>query len=149
MNNDNIPNPTPSTPPSEQSPADWREQRREWRDERRAERREARHSGGWIAGLVLIVLGAAFLLQNTGLFYLQNWWALFILIPAAGSLSQAYGFYRMNGRLTRQARSALTSSLFMFAVAFVFLFNINLAFYWPLLLIAAGVLMLINTLLPD
>ena len=32
-------------------------------------------------GLVLILLGALFLLQRTGMVSLHNWWAIFILIP--------------------------------------------------------------------
>jgi len=46
-------------------------------------------SGGLIIGGALIVFGLIIMLQNMGLMYLQNWWALFILIPAFGSFAAA------------------------------------------------------------
>jgi hypothetical protein len=47
------------------------------------ERRFNRHRGsGWIWGLGLVALGVIFLLQNFGIFIMNNWWAIFILIPA-------------------------------------------------------------------
>ncbi|HVP20663.1 MAG TPA: hypothetical protein VMS73_02260, partial [Anaerolineaceae bacterium] len=41
-------------------------------------------SSGWIFGVVLILIGAAFFLQNFNLLQINNWWALFLLIPAIG-----------------------------------------------------------------
>ena len=47
-----------------------------------AKRRQARGGGSpWMVGLVLIAVGVVFLLQNTTGFYINNWWAFFILIP--------------------------------------------------------------------
>ena len=76
--------------------------RREARRQRREERREALGvSGGstWVVGLILIILGGAFLMQNIGIFNIPftNWWALFILIPAFGSLDRAYRAYKQAG----------------------------------------------------
>ena len=40
----------------------------------------------WIGGVVLVAAGVFLLLGNLTRFSLQNWWAVFLLIPAAGSL---------------------------------------------------------------
>ena len=57
-----------------------------------------RHSEGWIGGAVLIALGIIFFLQNTAGIELNNWWALFILIPALGSFGAAWRAYEKDGR---------------------------------------------------
>lgn len=125
----------------------WRQQRREWREERRAARRTY---GGWVGGAVLIALGLIFLLQNTGLLVLHNWWALFILIPAMGSFGTAYGLYRNAGdRLTYSARGSLIGGIVLTMVACAFLFNLNFGLFWPVLLILAGVGLLLNFILPS
>ena len=59
----------------------------------------------------MILLGVAFLLRTTGTFDfpLNNWWALFILIPAIGAFDTALRIYRnSNNQLTgRSAHSSL------------------------------------------
>jgi hypothetical protein len=120
------------------------------RAQRRAERRAARQAGGaWVGGLVLIGLGAIFLLQNAGALYLQNWWALFILIPALASFGAAYAEYRAGGRLNARARGSVIAGLVFTALAAVFLFNLNFSLVLPAVLILAGVGLLINTVLPN
>ncbi|MCU0486847.1 MAG: hypothetical protein MUC85_12150, partial [Anaerolineales bacterium] len=44
--------------------------------ESRRERRAARRGGegAWIIGVVLVILGIVFLLQNMGAVNLKNWW---------------------------------------------------------------------------
>ncbi len=148
MSNDNpSTNPPANTPP----PADWRDARRSERGQWRVERRAWRRSGGgaWIGGAILIALGVIFLLQNFGGFHFNNWWALFILIPAVGSLSSAWYFYRQAGKFNRPARGALFSGLVLLLITATFLFDLNWNLILPLLLIALGLGMLINTLLPD
>jgi hypothetical protein len=129
----------PTTPPADQ----------DWREERRARRR----SGGqpWIGGFILIALGVIFLLQNFSGFQFKNWWALFILIPAFGSLGTAWSLSRQAGRLNRAARGALFSGLVLLAITATFLFegSWNWSLIWPILLIVIGLGLLINNLLPD
>lgn len=145
MSNDNpSTNPPANTPPSNQ---DWRDVRRAERDERRAWRRSG--GGAWIGGAVLIALGVIFLLQNFGGVRLNNWWALFILIPAIGSFSTAWHFYRQTGKFNRPARGALFSGLVLLLITGTFLFNLNWNMILPVLLIVLGLGMLINTMLPD
>jgi hypothetical protein len=73
-----------------------------------SQHRTRRHSGGWAGGAILIGLGLLLLLQNLGGLQFENWWALFILIPAIGGLGAAWSNYQeAGGRLTRQVRSSL------------------------------------------
>ena len=51
--------------------------------------RPATHTN-WIWAVVLIVLGLVFLVQNLTGFTLDNWWALFILIPAVAAFANAW-----------------------------------------------------------
>ncbi|HMN62375.1 MAG TPA: hypothetical protein PJ988_18560 [Anaerolinea sp.] len=42
-----------------------------------------------VFGVILILLGGLFLLQQYTHFDFRNWWALFILIPAFGAFTSA------------------------------------------------------------
>ena len=111
------------------------------------ERRTQSRGAPWAAGLVLILLGAAFMLQNFGLFTvpLHNWWALFILIPAAAAFDQAYHTYRQEGNLlTGPARASLIGGVVLTLIAATFLFSLSWSLIFPLLLILAGVSVLLN-----
>ncbi len=141
-------NPTALPPTTDQ---DWRDQRRLEREARREERRAQRGSNGaaWVGGVILILLGLIFLLQNVRGVYLNNWWALFILIPAFGSFADAWNRYRQAGRLSRHVRGALISGCVFLLITAAFLFNWNWGVVLPVLLIIWGVTLLLNSLLPD
>ena len=97
------------------------------------------HGGrAWVPGLILIGIGAYFLLRNFTDFELHNWWALFILIPAFGSLGKFMSDYRRTGRIGGEARGALIGGLIMLFVAAIFLFGLNWGTVWPVFLIIAG-----------
>lgn len=55
-----------------------------------------------ITGIAITFMGLAFLMRQVGwIDFPINWWALFILLPAASFLFAAYHIYRQNGnRLT-------------------------------------------------
>lgn len=93
---------------------------------------------GWIPGLILIGIGAFFLINNFTNFHLTNWWALFILIPAFGSLGKFVHHYGESGRLNGEARGALIWSLILFVVAAAFIFGWSWGLVWPVLLIIGG-----------
>jgi 4-hydroxybenzoate polyprenyltransferase len=103
----------------------------------------------WIGGVILIALGVIFLLQNVRGFYLNNWWALFILIPALGSFADAWNIYRQQGRVSRRVRGALVSGCVFLLITATFLFNWNWGIVLPVLLIIWGITMLLNSLLPE
>ncbi|HEX2980839.1 MAG TPA: hypothetical protein VHO48_11290 [Anaerolineaceae bacterium] len=114
------------------------------------EARESRNPTPWVAGVVLILLGGIFLLQNLGLVRLDNWWALFILIPAFGSFATAWGIYQHNGwRLNKAVRGPLIGGLILSMVSAAFLFDLNWGMIWPLFLILIGIGALITAFSPD
>ncbi len=131
------------TPIDENEPLDRREVRRQRREERLAESRP----GAWIAGLILIVIGAMFLLRNTGTFYIpfRNWWALFILIPAVRAFESAFRTYRDAGnQFTTAARSSLIVGALLTLITIMFLFNLSWAYFGPILIILVGIGIIFN-----
>lgn len=116
------------------------------RAQRRAERRAARGEGGWIVGIVLIAIGAIFMLQYAGFIPdFTNWWALFLLIPGVGTLSAALTAYRHNGgQWTTAVTVPLIAGLFFVFLTASFLFEFGLGLFWPLLLIGGGLLLLLK-----
>jgi hypothetical protein len=101
--------------------------------------RPARQRPAWIAGGVLILIGIIFIIRNvTGLFF-ENWWALFILIPALGSLVTAWQMYERNDRhFTAASRGPLVGGLILLAVTAAFLFNLDWGTIWPFFIILIG-----------
>ena len=89
---------TPGTalPPTQET-TDWRDRRQADRAARREGRleRRGRHNYRWLWGGVLIVLGVELLLENMGFTFPDNWWALFILIPAFGAFARAWEGFRL------------------------------------------------------
>ena len=125
--------------------------RREERRERHAERRGDRQAGGlgWLAGLVLIAVGVFYLLQTAGILpsltSLANWWALFLLLPAVGTLSAALGAYRHNGgHWSPEVTGPFLAGLLFLGITAVFLFDLNFGWFVPLFLIAAGLFLLFS-----
>lgn len=143
-------NPPPEPPPTPPVPGDWREQRRAERIARHEARKQMRggRSFGWFAGAILIVLGIIFLLQNMGYTFLVNWWALFILIPAYWSFAAAWNVYQEHGALTRSSVSSLVIGLLITFLALIFLLNLNLGLFWPVLLIIGGLALLFSAFYP-
>ena len=135
---------------SEQPPMNQPEplDRREARRQRREERLDGRsRGGGWVAGVILILLGGMFLMRTIGAFDfpLNNWWALFILIPAVGSFDNALRLYRNAGnQFDVRARSALLIGIFLTFITIMFLFDISWTFVGPILIILAGIAILFN-----
>jgi cation transport ATPase len=129
-----------------------------WHGQRRAEcwaRREARwqrHAGrpyGWLGAIILILLGVIFLLQNLGIPFLMNWWALFILIPAVWAFVAAWNIYQDNGHLTRGGAGSLTVGVLLTILAFVFWLNLDVGLFWPVLLIVGGLVLLGTAFFPQ
>jgi hypothetical protein len=96
----------------------------------------------------LILLGVTILLEYLGIPFLANWWALFILIPAFWAYVAAWNIYQDNSRLTRGGAGSLTMGILLTILALVFLLNVNVGLFWPLLLIVGGLVLLGTALLP-
>ena len=97
-------------------------------------------SAPWVGGAILILIGAIFLLRNiTGGLFFENWWALFILIPALVMGASAYRMYEQKGqRIDRDVIATGTAALFPLLVAVIFLLDLDWGAVWPLFLILAG-----------
>lgn len=103
-----------------------------------------RHHGGegasLIVGIILIVLGVVFFLQQSGYLVLtKNWWAAFIYIGAFACFANAWRAYRASGVFGSQATGSLTWGLVLTVVATIFWFNLLWDLWWPAILIAVGV----------
>jgi hypothetical protein len=97
--------------------------------------------GIWIAAAILIGVGVMFLLQNMGYAIPGNWWALFLLIPAAFALGSAWKGYRQNGgRFGPGMAGSLITALVLVALTLVFLLDldVNWNVIWPAALIVIG-----------
>ena len=130
-------------------PKSWRQERWERRQARRAALGGSSSAGALIAGLLLVILGVVFLLQNSGniAISLKNWGALFILIPAVAAFDRTYRFYRTAGnQLTAAARGAAFVGIVLVAVTFVIILNLNWAIWGPALIILVGLSLLLNSL---
>ena len=133
----------PASSPAPTPPVVYQDSRDARREERRTQR--GSNSTAWVGGVVLILLGVIFLLQSMRGFYVNNWWALFILLPALGSFADAWNRYRRDGRLSRRVRGALVSGCVFLLITATFLYNWNWGVVLPVLLIIWGVTLLLNS----
>lgn len=137
-----------STQNNQPEPKSWREER--W--ERRQARRAALGSPGkgvvLISGLLLVLLGIVFLLQTCGYLTIQleNWGAIFILIPVLALFDRASREYRIAGNQLTPKHAAALVGLALLVVMVVVLFNLNWAIYGPVLVILVGLGLLSSTL---
>lgn len=112
--------------------------RRQARDERR-EARRSRWGGAPIGAIILIIVGIVLLAENFGFEPMENWWALFLLIPAVGALVAAIRNYRASGeRITGDVISSLIAAAIFAGLCVAFLFDFGWSLFWPILLIAIG-----------
>jgi CDP-diglyceride synthetase len=91
-----------------------------------------------MGGIIVIGVGIVFLLQNLGVLWFDNWWALFIFIPAAGSFGSAWEAYRVQGRFSRAVSGPLTTGCLFVFLALIFLFNWPWSAVWPVFIILIG-----------
>lgn len=89
-------------------------------------------SSEWVWGLVLIGIGVFLLTRPLGWALFQNWWALFILVPAGMRIVGAF----RGGRANMQA---LIGGLFMATIGVIFLFGLSWSLFWPVILILLGI----------
>ena len=107
------------------------------RQTRRRHLRENRSS--WVGGAVLIALGFIFLMQNYGFYRLDNWWALFILIPAFSALGAAWTIYRNNGgHFSPAMTGSLVTGVLLTLLTIAFLLGRGFDMIWPVFLILGG-----------
>jgi hypothetical protein len=122
---------------------DWREQRRVWRRERREARRRY-PLRGLFCGLLLILLGMMFWFSRIGWLSGDNWWGY--LLVGIGGISIIHGLanlaypqyeYHSYGRFVGGALAILAGVLII----------MGFGQWWPLLLVAAGLCLLVKMFL--
>ncbi len=94
-------------------------------------------SGQLAFGLMFIAVGILFLLRNYAGWRIDNWWALFILVPAVGSLWAAWVLWRTTG-LGYAVAGPLTAGLVLLTVTAIFLLEGEWGKIWPVFLLLAG-----------
>jgi NAD/NADP transhydrogenase beta subunit len=99
-------------------------------------------------GVILILFGAAFMLEQTGVVVLTgNWWSVFIYLGAAASFINAWRSYRARGEAGSSAGGSLTWGLVLTVVATIFLLDLEWNTWWPAILIAVGAGMVLSSVL--
>lgn len=116
----------------------------EYEEETTAKSDSRRQNNNWVPGIILIAIGVIFLFTNLTGFHLNNWWALFIMIPAVKNFGSAWESYQRHGRFTQSARGSITGGLILTLIASAFLFSLDWGLVWPFFLIIGGVAALFN-----
>ncbi len=106
--------------------------------DREARRRERHDTPPWVMGGILIVIGVVLLLSNVTGLQINNWWALFILIPALASLANAWRLYQVQGRASEAVMGPFIGGVILLFVFAMFFFGFDWGRWWPVLLILAG-----------
>lgn len=103
-----------------------------------------KQNGSWIGGLLLIGLGAVFLLQNLTGFDLGNWWAVFVLLPGVAALARGYGFFQADRGFSPRVTGSFVGGGVLTLLGMAFLFDLDLRGIWPLFLILIGTAILLR-----
>lgn len=122
------------------APRDWREMR--WQE--REARREIRHRWpfhGFFTGMILVLLGVLFLLNQTGTITGDTWWQAFliglgVICIANGVTRNFYPGYRWG------SFSKIVCGIVLVTIGVIFLLGISQ--WWPIVLIVAGVAFLLR-----
>ena len=97
-----------------------------------------------IIAVVLMLVGGGLLLSNfTGISF-DNWWALFLFIPAGFMLQNVWADYQANGRLTSKSTGFLIAGISILVMIVIFLFNLSWSGLWPLAFIFGGIAVLLS-----
>lgn len=105
--------------------------------------------GGWIGGAILIFIGTVFLLKNFGFPFPENWWAVFILIPAVAAFAGARKVYADNGGVINGGViGGIAAGCVLVLLSLLFLFGVDVGKFWPLILIVVGVGVLSGAMAP-
>jgi len=106
-----------------------------------------RSNGSWVAALILIFLGVVFLLKELDIPLLENWWALFFMIPAIASFGSAWNQFHHHHQVTSSVLGSLIAGLIMVFLTVIFLFSLHWSYMWPIFLIITGLMIFINSFL--
>ncbi|MCP4357915.1 MAG: hypothetical protein GY796_07870 [Chloroflexi bacterium] len=102
-------------------------------------------NSSWIIAAVLILVGFVLLLSNFTSFEFENWWALFMFIPAGFMFSTVWRDYKDNDGLTNKSTGTLIGGLAILFMIAVFLFNLSWGSLWPVAFIFGGIAVLLGS----
>ena len=94
--------------------------------------------------IVLVAIGFILLIQNLGVGLHLNWWAVFIFIPVVASLKTAWTQMQKTGKFDSIVAGSLGSALIVGTVAVLLLLGLDWTKWWPLMVIAPGVSVLLT-----
>ncbi len=100
-------------------------------------------NGSFVFAGVLILVGIALLIGMLTGYTLDNWWALFMLIPVGTMMMELWGDYRENGRVTETSGLIIPITILSVIIA-IFLFNLSWSIIWPTSFIAVGLSILLK-----
>jgi len=104
-----------------------------------------RRASGLLWGGLALILSGAGLLLTAGQLRADNWWAVFILLAALGSLGgAALALHDSRGLFNLWVWLHLASGLVVLTVALIFLYHIDWSLGWTLMLIVTGLTLLVN-----
>ncbi len=99
-------------------------------------------------GAVIILIGLIFLARQHGIelgfLDIDNWWALFILIPAAAMTVRVVARVRRLGRFDAEAGGTAIGAASTALVAALFLLELDFGKWWPLFIILGGLAVLLT-----
>jgi len=96
--------------------------------------------GNWQwTGILFIILGVFLLLQNSGYIgELDNWWALFIILPGIATLGGALKSWHEKGEITRKFIDRFASGVTILFVGCILMLEWPWSKVWPVFLIIYG-----------
>ena len=106
---------------------------------------ENERGNNWIMAIVLMVVGLGLLVSNFTNLSFDNWWALFLFIPAGFMFRNVGADYKRHGRLTNKSTGPIIAGLAMLVMIGVFLFNLSWSGLWPLAFIFGGIAVLLGS----
>ena len=99
-------------------------------------------------GAVVIIVGLLFLAREHGykldFLWIDNWWALFILIPAVAMATRVVTRVRRQGRFDAEAAGTSIGALATGLVAIMFLLDWDFGKWWPLFIVLGGLSIVIS-----
>ena len=99
-----------------------------------------------IIGIVIIIIGAIFLLGNFNVIEIgDRWWALFFLIPISFMVSDIWRRRQINqGKIPAAARGSFIGLIILSVVMFAFLLDLDWGVIWPVFIIIGGLSLILN-----
>jgi hypothetical protein len=99
----------------------------------------------WIVGFSFLLMGVIFLVQNLTGWQMDDWWYLFLIVPAFASFITAW----QRSKESEQIQSwrilrPLALGLFLLAMMFVLIFNLGWFMIPAGLLLIAGILLIVG-----